>query len=211
MSIMRKMIKRGMMSGKAAEGEPAPETGVITFQGGFDPGVVYDVYGSAGNWTNAQMTATRISLATDIVRKGVNSARIEVRSGDVPGGSGERSEILNMNSGSGPIYETDASGTQYYAVSVYLPADWTPPISNYGWYLQLHAPDAYIISPTIGMGTGDRFFSWIIGGDMDGDHSTIMCEYSKNDLALGHWVDFIFKVKYMAQPVQEPSFHAGIA
>ena len=112
MSIMRKMIKRGMMSGKAAEGEPAPETGVITFQGGFDPGVVYDVYGSAGNWTTAQMTATRISLATDIVRKGVNSARIEVRSGDVPAGSGERSEILNMNSGSGPIYETDASGTQ---------------------------------------------------------------------------------------------------
>lgn len=178
----------------------------ISFLGGWDQGVIL----GPGAWDSSQwMASDRFQLVTAPVRKGSYAIRVEVRPGDDPiNSSGERAEVRNMRDLAGiSMWENESSNTQYYATSVYLPADWRPPAGSvdgsiWGTFLQLHGPDVNHASPVFELGALNRFYLATEVGDLDycpSDPSRCinkMYSFSDGSLNLGHWTDFVIRIHF---------------
>jgi hypothetical protein len=154
-----------------------------------------------GKWRGIQVMANdRYQRVPNTGQVGQYAVRVEVRPGDDPiNASGERAESLTMTDQDGnPIYENEASGTQYYAFSIQLPSNWVRPV-HYGICFQLHGPDTYIASSVIAIEATDAFYLDIQAGDLDTPAATFEksnIPLSDGSLNLGHWVDFVLKIKY---------------
>jgi hypothetical protein len=166
----------------------------ITFNGTWDNGAL----GYQG-WNSFQRySINRISLVTSPTRKGLCSARFEVRSGDIVA-LGERSEVCNIQDDAGNIiYENLSSGTQYYAISILLPTNWIPPSGANLWshFVQLHDPDVMGLSPAFTLNVDSVFSTSMQTGDMDINTTNIQYAHSYNALRSGEWIDFVFKIIY---------------
>ena len=176
---------------------PAP--GDISFSCGWENAIT-----GPGCWAGLQiMAADRFQRVTSPVRKGAYSARVEVRPGDDPINSGgERAEAVSMEDKNGnQINESESSGIQYYAMSIYLPSDWTPPLPDthgliWGLALQLHGPDVLDASPAFGLEVRNRFSLDMEVGDVTRSSPYGFYEFSDGSLNLGHWTDFVIRIKY---------------
>ncbi len=146
-----------------------------------------------------QMESGRLEVVNDIVRSGSSAARFEVHPGDLVK-NGERCEVITMRvTGNTYIIENEGSGTQWYAFSVRLGTDWTPPV--WGICLQLHAPAVDLAPPAISVRMTDKFYLTLCSGDIDVAQNSIFQKdyaFSNGDLSLGNWVDFALKIKYAA-------------
>lgn len=94
-------------------------------------------------WTSSARVAKQ--GIGQINRYGANSSLSwQIQSGDNPlgGTNTERNEVYNMF-GASQTDESVASGTQYYAVSVYIPSPWTDPVGTSQWFIiaQIHGDD----------------------------------------------------------------------
>jgi len=178
----------------------------ISFIGGFENDL-YQYPEAVNNWHDPQPypTGDRLTRVNSPVRKGNYALRVEVRSGDDYGWSGERAELYGMYGGDGlQIYENESSGTQFYAISIYLPSDWSPPVTNdpwepYGVFMQLHGPDVLSASPSFSLNVLNTYFVHMHSGDADDLNNPSVANIEKYDcgsVVLNGWVDFIFKVKW---------------
>lgn len=178
----------------------------VTFLGGWDQGVIV----GPGAWNMGQwMAPDRFQLDTSRVRKGQYAVRVEVRPGDDPIQSGgERAEVSVMRDPANNLmWENENSGTQYYAISVYLPTDWRPPSGSvdgniFGTFFQLHGPDANHTSPVFELGALDHFYLFTLVGDLDyrnvDESKCISKRYTLSDssLNLGQWTDFVIRIQF---------------
>ena len=172
-----------------------------SFSGSWENGLL-----GRGNWKAVQAVAgDRLQLATDPVRQGHNSLRVEVRPGDDPiHSSGERAEVLVMTDANGsPINESEASGTQYFAFSVRLDASWQPPVpeknGNWAVVFQLHGPDELKTGPSFAVSVLDHFNIAIHAGDLDFTEKSLQWksyEFSDSGLTPGKWVDLVVRIKF---------------
>jgi hypothetical protein len=173
---------------------PASAQGV-SFSGDWETGIT-----GRGTWGSRQtVSEDRIQRVISPVRQGRYAARVEVRPGDDPiNSSGERSEVLIMTDAQGnKIYENESSGTQWFAYSVMIAPGWQAP-SGWALLFQLHGPDRYAASPSIGMTCKDAFGIDITAGDLHGGNPTKnkYRAFSDGSLNEGTWVDFLMKVKF---------------
>jgi hypothetical protein len=146
------------------------------------------------------MASDRMQTVTDPVQIGGYAVRVEVRPGDDPiNSSGERAEAVIMTESNGnSINENESSGTQYYAFSIKLPPDWVRP-THYGICLQLHGPDTLDASPAFAFEVTNAFSMDVTAGDLDTPAAAYKHAYvplSDGSLNLGHWVDFVIKIKF---------------
>jgi hypothetical protein len=115
------------------------------------------------------------------------------------------------------LSENAGSGTQLYAISVMLDAGWKTPrgtndgapvTCNVSWawgiVFQLHGPDSYGASPAFALMASDTLNpgakytvsinAGMLGSNPNGARKSF--NLSRNSLALGKWVDFIFQVHW---------------
>jgi hypothetical protein len=178
-----------------------------SFQGDWESG---SVTGRGNrNWMGLEaVAADRFKLVSDGVRSGTY-ARVEVRSGDNPltcCESTERAEVYGMqDADSHPIFENLSSGIQRYSFSVKFDEGWkTIRDTNggnksdaFGIFLQLHGPNALGSASALAFSATDQIrFNTLVG---DVNKSTITeNNLSEGGLNIGHWIDFVFTVKYAA-------------
>jgi hypothetical protein len=176
-----------------------PITG-ISFYDNWEHGIT-----APGGWKDQQIVADdRFQRVASTSEDGPYAARIEVRPGDI-NSSGERAEVVHMSDASGnPIDENESSGTQYYAFSIQLPTNWVPPADDvngrhWGICLQLHGPNKLGTSPSFAVEATDTFHIDVNGGNLDSPSESLMYQsypFSDGSLNLGHWVDFVIKIKF---------------
>jgi hypothetical protein len=177
-------------------------SGVVSYSCGWETTIL-----GPGCWLGPQFVdPNRFQRVTNPVRKGNYSVRVEVQPGDDPiNSSGERAEVYIMREKSGSLlYENESSGIQFYGLSVLLPTDWKTSAGS-GYYdgywdliFQLHGPDVLGTSPAFGLElNNDRFSVDMCVGDI-ARSVNIYDNYRLSDgsLNLGHWVDFVIKIKY---------------
>ncbi len=190
-----------------------PVFAAVTFKGGFEDNV-FQYPNTFNNWHDARpgMTYsywdTRLTRVNNPVRSGSWALKAEVRPGDSYGSSGERAEVYWMYGADGKhIVENETSGTQYYAISVYIPADFIPPscsgvtngCSSWAIIEQLHGADVYSAPPVFAIGAKDNYYVQMWSGDLDylnDSTKSHKLKYSLGDLQKGKWVDFVWKIKY---------------
>jgi hypothetical protein len=144
----------------------------------------------------ARVAPNRLQQVMDVVRSGRYSVRAEVRPGDLVL-SGMRAEVLTMiGENNESIFENESSGTQYYALSVRLHEKWTPP--TMGIFLQLHGPSHQPWPPVFSLQALDHFAVMLHSGNLDDINHLDRMKYplSKWQLNIGHWVDFVVKIKF---------------
>lgn len=196
----------------------APGMGIaqsVSFKSDWETGII-----GAGRFKEThQKAGDRFIQSTNAPRKGKYSAQITVRPGDILFG-GERSEALKMLKANGSsLNENTASGTQYYAISTRLATDWRSPSGSlssshpncsteWGWgvVFQLHGPDTYGASPAFALQvwdtqkSGDKFTVSLTAGTVTPGPNVNdvgkTYDLSRNSLALGRWVDWIFQIKW---------------
>ena len=119
--------------------------------------------------------------------------------GDNYGSSGERAEVYGMYGPDGKqIFENETSGTQFYAISVYLPLDFVSP-TGWGEFQQLHTNDIYHSYPTFAIGATDTYYVQMISGDLDALNDPTKShtvKYPIGALQRGKWVDFVWEIKF---------------
>ena len=124
---------------------------------------------------------------------GLAAVRVEVNANDDPIGSGERSEVIYMQSPDGtPIEESRASGRQFFGISYYFPASWEATYlrgnpESWSGILQFHpgSGDGYFMLLMAGVrepADGQRFF--YAGGEME-------TFTDGSQIRLGEWVDLV--------------------
>lgn len=176
----------------------------ISFRGDWEDGLIT----GPGSWVSARLMAPdRFQLVTDVVRQGKYAVRVEVRPGDDPiGSSGERAEAAYMTLPNGDrIYETEDSGTQFFAFSFRLADDWVDPVPTTGgpWatILQLHGPDVLGTSPSIGFyvhdGIAGRLSVVLRGGDIE-SAGTTRHPLTHSALITGEWTDIVLRIRFSA-------------
>lgn len=144
-----------------------------------------------------------------VIRRAGSSASLAVKvlPGDFPpkiGTSGERSEVLVMVDANGNrVDETASSGLRYFAFSVYVPTDWTPPqydANHWKWGIifQLHGPDSLSASPAFAFRLMDKFDVALTGGDLSqaSNQTPRVYTFANSSLKLGKWVDFIIAINF---------------
>ena len=132
---------------------------------------------------------------------GMPAVRVEVRPGDDPlalGANSERAEVLIMQDASGPIYESAASGTQYYATSYYFPATWDGTFlrgnsNSWSYVMQFHGTGSGLPG---GLSAGRHTASGPQIYQLQGVGQTY--DLSNGGIALGQWTDFIFGYTWAA-------------
>lgn len=187
----------------------------ISFEGGFE-NYTYQYENTANNWHDAQpgisypSNVDRLTRVTSPVRNGNYSLRAMVKPGDNYGSSGERAEVYWMYDKEGKhIVENESSGTQFYAISVYLPLDFVSPSNSlhpkedsaWGAFQQLHGNDIYHAPPIFSIGATDSYYVQLWSGDIGEEnynkpnifHRT---KYPLGSLQRGKWVDFVWKIKF---------------
>lgn len=156
----------------------------LTHNGGFHWPEIYD---------------DRMTIVQDIVRAGKpNSIRVELRSGEEPASNGERCEVCLPKDINGTLWyeNVNVTGTKYYALSTYLPSDWSPPTGADPWCIlvQLHTPDAISgASPTIALEALSAYRIQTCWGDADVGLNYAYLTLSNNALQKGHWVDWVLR------------------
>ena len=173
----------------------------VSFSGDWEKGITGN-----GNWKYIQsVAADRFQRVTSPVRQGQYAARVEVRPGDDPiSSSGERSEVLIMSNAAGtPLYENEASGTQFYAFSVRLDSAWQAPAADgsgaWAIIFQLHGPDVLAASPSVAVSVQNRFSIDLHSGDLDSVNKSLRWKsypLASSGLNLGHWVDLVLQIKF---------------
>jgi len=179
----------------------------VTFEGGFET-ALYQYPNAINNWHDPQPypPGERLTRVNNPVRKDNWSFRAEVRPGDNYGSSGERAEIYGMYGPDGKeVVENEQSGTQFYTLSIYLPPDWSPPVTNDPWepfgiFMQLHGPDILHASPSFAINARDTYYISIHSGDQDQGPDYFVRDYQLGSVLLGQWVDFVFKIKWAKTP-----------
>jgi hypothetical protein len=162
--------------------------------------------GSVGEWESRDvMAADRIASVTSPSYSGVSSVyRFTIKPGDKVGGwTGERAEFSGMRIGKEQHWETEDSGTQYLAFSVYIPAGWKPPENDrgdtWGTVLQLHGPISFLNSPPVSIDLVDHFAVSVRGGNADvlGDWHGKTYELKDGGVIRpDQWDDFVLMVKF---------------
>ena len=175
-----------------------------TFKGGFET-AVYQLENTVNNWHDAQpgalypLLVDRLTRVNSPVRTGNYSLKATVKPGDNYGSSGERAEVYGMYGSSGTeIFENEASGTQFYAISVYLPLDFVSP-SEWGIFQQLHGSDVYRAPPPFAIGVTNDYYVQMYSGDLDAlsdPEKSHTVRYPLGALQRGKWVDFVWKIKF---------------
>jgi hypothetical protein len=179
----------------------AVSTLATTFDGGFET-VVYQYPNAVNNWLAPQPSppGDRLVRVTSPVRKGNYSLKVTVKPGDNYGSSGERAEVYGMYGPDGKqIFENEASGTQFYAISVYLPLDFKSPTSTWASFQQLHTNDIYRSYPSFAIGALDTYYVQMISGDLDAlndPKKSHTVKYPIGTLQRGKWVDFVWEIKF---------------
>jgi hypothetical protein len=175
----------------------------VSFSGDWEDGLT-----GPGNWRSLQIVdSDRFQRVTEPVRQGQYALRVEVRPGDDPiHSSGERAEALVMLDAAGQrLNESVFSGTQYYAFSVRLDADWQmPEASKRGrWAIifQLHGPDALKASPALAVRVHEQFELSLHSGDLDSKTDSLRWQsysFSDGSLNRGNWVDLVLRITFAA-------------
>ncbi len=147
----------------------------------------------------------RWKLDSIIVRQGKYSLRIEVQPGDTSENGYDRAEVVGMSDpNDNPIFENNNSGTKYYAFSVRLDQNWEPPslknsnIKGHGIIAQLQKQNGEVTTgPAFAIQATDRFYATLNAREIhDPKPDDYRYEFSKNDLNVGKWIDFVIKIKY---------------
>jgi len=136
------------------------------------------------------------------VGAGGNIAKFTVQPGDVFNKStGERSEVvLGGWRDNSRFRVTGDEGREFYRVTVKLAPGWQAPQVNsrgyvWGTFFQLHGPNELASSPAIAMYADVRFSLFVLGGNINIPVSKVI-GFSKSDLNIGEWVDFVLEVKW---------------
>jgi len=189
-----------MLGGSAAVALAEPSFNTIGYSQGAK---------SVGQWSNVEQKASdSVRLVSTPAYKALpNVSQFTVRPGDVCYG-GERAEVSLMRPNGAYIFETSASGTQYFGFSIMLANNWRPPKVDpkcdctWGIALQLHGPNAFGgASPAISFNVTDSYFLGLNGGNLDekGRHHNQTYQFSDGGgLKLGVWEDFVIGVKFAA-------------
>jgi hypothetical protein len=150
----------------------------------------------AGGYNRIQvMDACRMQADGTKTSHGLPALRVEVRPGDDPlalGQNSERAEALIMQDASGPIDESAASGTQYYATSYYFPATWDGTFlrgnaNSWSFVTQFHGTGSALAGGlTAGRhtATGPQIYQLSGGGQT--------FDLSSNAISPDKWTDFVF-------------------
>jgi hypothetical protein len=188
------------MEGNSTDMTPMPPSSPgISFSSDWKNGIT-----GPGNWLALQAVASdRFQRVTGPFLHSRYAVRVEVRPGDDPiHASGERAEATVMTDVNGNrLYENESSGTQYFAFSVRLDSSWLAPqpLGHWGSIFQLHGPDSIPVSPAFAISATDKFYVYMQSGDFDASPETPTYRYfelSKSNLNLGHWVDFVIRIKF---------------
>ncbi len=173
----------------------------VSFSGDWEDGLI-----GPGNWRTLQIVdGDRFQRVTAPVRQGQYAVRVEVRPGDDPiHSSGERAEALVMLNADGKrLNESVSSGTQYYAFSVRLDADWQMPEAGKGgsWAIifQLHGPDVIKASPAVAIRAHEQFELSLHSGDLDSRAKSLRWQsypFSEGSLNRGQWVDLVLRIHF---------------
>ena len=159
----------------------------------------WEEYDEFGSWKTTQIAdSNRYQLVGDHRRVGKRAARFEVRPDDLVA-EGERAEVVTMQTKAGTdLNETEASGTQYFSLSVRLADDWQVPTGDGSqWCLisQLHGPNVFATFPSVALHVLDSFYVVTGGGDLDSPHRYTIT-LSNGELRRGHWIDFVIKIVF---------------
>jgi hypothetical protein len=159
-----------------------------------------------GKWAYIQvMSLDRLSASSERTHHNKPAALVDVRPGDNPMSccvGSERAEVLHMRSDSGAVfYESEDSGTQYYAVSYKFPTDFMSiaPGTPGAWQiiLQLHGVDALGAPPAFALDVaGSRFFVKTNGGDLVNGTRFVRQEFFDGSLNLGYWTDLVIRITF---------------
>jgi hypothetical protein len=95
---------------------------------------------------------------------------------------------------------------EYYAISIRLDADWTPPLHNpangnwqWGDFFQLHSPDQFSSPPAFAFSAINQFSIQLLGGDLMANgvrRNATVFSLSDGNLNLGNWVEFMIDVNW---------------
>jgi hypothetical protein len=175
--------------------------GEVTFNSMQRPGSAL-----VGEWeTRDVMQPDRITSVAEPPYPGASSVyRFMVKPGDKVGGwTGERAEFSGIRVGKEPLWESENSGTQYFAFSVYIPAGWkAPEVSKgdvWGTVLQLHGPVHFLNSPPVSIDLVDHFAISVRGGNSDvlGDwHGKTYELKDGGAIRSDQWEDFVLMVTF---------------
>jgi hypothetical protein len=161
-----------------------------------------------GRWSGREeWKPDRITSVTSPQYPGVTSVyRFVVEPGDKVGGwTGERAEFSGIKTDQGVLWETADSGTQYFAFSVYIPADWKAPQEDpsskvvWGTFLQLHGPLGFLNAPPVSIDLVDHYKVSVRGGDADVLGNWHGKSYELKDsgrIRPDQWEDFVLMVKF---------------
>jgi hypothetical protein len=131
--------------------------------------------------------------------------QVQVLPGDHLGDAGaERAEAFGMIDWTGKHFPVTAGKHEYYAISIKLDSDWTPPLHNpangnwqWGEFFQLHSPDQFGSPPAFAFSAVDRFSIQMLGGDLMADgvrRNTTTFPLTNGALNIGKWVEFMIDV-----------------
>ena len=160
-----------------------------------------------GEWQGRDVWAPdRITNVTSPGYPGVSSVYcFVVKPGDKVGGwTGERAEFSGIRLAKGILYESESSGTEYYAFSVYIPTGWKAPEfdpkgGTWGTILQLHGPCTFLNAPPVSIDLINHYTISIRGGDADVLGNWHGKSYELKDggaLRYDKWEDFVLMIKY---------------
>ena len=161
-----------------------------------------------GEWVGRDVWAPdRITNVTNPGYPRTSSVyRFVVEPGDKVGGwTGERAEFSGIRTAKGVLWENEDSGTQYYALSVYIPKGWkTPevdPSAKVAWgnFLQLHGPLGFLNSPPVSIDLISHYTVSVRGGDADvlGNwHGKIYELKDGGAIRFDQWEDFVLMIKF---------------
>jgi hypothetical protein len=161
-----------------------------------------------GDWMGRDVWAPdRITNVTDPSYPGMSSVyRFIVEPGDKVGGwTGERAEFSGIRTTKGVLWENEGSGTQYYALSVYIPAGWKAPEVDpsagvaWGSFLQLHGPLGFLNSPPVSLDLIHHYTISVRGGDADvlGNwHGKIYDLKDGGAIRCDQWEDFVLMITF---------------
>ncbi len=188
----------------------------VTFNDGFETSLLTN-WGSLSPLQTPQ-NKNNWQIDHTVKRCGNGSLRIEVNPGDMSkNDKSERAELVGMKNSNGNFVEEDLnSGTQYYALSIMVPASWVALADKrggelvHGTFFQLHgnADISGGIRPMFAMNITDRFYIMHHSGDVNDisynhDSQKYTYEFSNGKINPGHWTDFVIKIKYAATSTGE--------
>jgi hypothetical protein len=175
--------------------------------------VVGQTYANHYGWNAAQIVdpSRAVYMGSDTPSRFPNSTVAwTIEAGDHgAGGTLERNEFADMF-GTSQQDESPASGTKYYALSVYIPSGWVDPGGDTRWFVvsQLHPSDSntghsavadFALLLASDLAPADHYALRTLGGPIGDDGTVPSADDVVTDLGphvYDKWVDFVFKVTW---------------